>query len=89
MFVRQQEKYSLAEKKELGELDKNLTPPPPPRLFQPPRLIHFAIFSNPPPLAPIKIPPSIWDRKVIPLRLKLMKIDTECRPNEYYPSQYI
>ena len=27
-FVRQQEKYSLTEKKELGELDKNARPPP-------------------------------------------------------------
>ena len=26
-FVWQQEKYSLADKKELGELDKNVTPP--------------------------------------------------------------
>ena len=34
-FVRQQQKYSLAEKKELGELDKNVTlrPPPSPLIF--------------------------------------------------------
>ena len=43
-FVPQQEKDSLAQKKELGELDKNVTSLPP-RLFRPPRLIHFAVFS--------------------------------------------
>ena len=43
-FDCQQEKYSLAEEKELGELNKNVT-----RsccLFQHPILIHFAVFSN-------------------------------------------
>ena len=40
-----QEKYSLAEEKKLGELDKNI-PSPLCCLFQPPCLIYFAVFSN-------------------------------------------
>ena len=43
-FVQQQEKYSLVEKKELEELAKNVTPCC--SLFQPPCLIHFAVFSK-------------------------------------------
>ena len=52
-FVRQQEKYSLAEKKELGVLNKNVTP----HLLQPPCLIHFAVYSN---STLIKTPPLIY-----------------------------
>ena len=43
-FVRQQEKYCLVEKKELGELDKNVSP----RLFRTPCSFHFAVFSTNP-----------------------------------------
>ena len=41
-FVRQQEKYSLVEKKELGELDKNVSP----RLFRP--HAYFILLYFPP-----------------------------------------
>ena len=41
-FVRQQEKYSLVEKKELGELDKNVSP----RLFGP--HAYFILLYFPP-----------------------------------------
>ena len=43
-FGWQQGKYSLAEEKKLGELDKNVTLCC--CLFQPPCLIHFAVFFN-------------------------------------------
>ena len=43
-FVREQEKYSLTEKKKLGELDKNLTPHP--CFSDHPHLINFAVFST-------------------------------------------
>ena len=43
-FGRQQEKYFLVTEKELGELNKNVIPCS--CLFQPPCLIHFAVFSN-------------------------------------------
>ena len=48
-FSWQQEKYALAAEKELGELDKNVTPRPTTTsccLFQLFCLIHFDVFSN-------------------------------------------
>ena len=45
-FGWQQEKHSLAEEKELGELEKKCPPPPCCCLFEPPCLIYFAVFSN-------------------------------------------
>ena len=59
-----QEKYSLAEEKKLGELDKNI-PSPLCCLFQPPCLIYFAVFSNVHLLRPL----FIWGQRVVALRM--------------------
>ena len=45
----QQEKYTLTEKKELGELNKNVPPPIPLIYSDPPRSFHIAVFSTLPP----------------------------------------
>ena len=62
-FVRQKEKYSLVEKKELGELDKNVTAPPSP-LNSFCYILHH--HHHPTPL--IKAPLFIWDRRVVALQ---------------------
>ena len=48
-LIRQQEKFSLAEKKELGELDKNVTPP-----FIPTTPLNSFCSIFQPPLPPLK-----------------------------------
>ena len=58
-FVRQCEKYSLVEKKKLGELDKSITP--------------FPVYSDrpipiPPPLVPLLIHSAVYNRSNIPPR---------------------